>query len=254
MNTTNLEQLPTENNLGISWGNFSAVLFAIALMLGITWMKQPQLFSLHKNNISSAASANVPKYYAYVDSEPAQPLVAGANTFDGPSLINEDGSVSPVDMGEVLGASTEGVELSLEDVKVNTVPDSQKAMEEYLSASQKIENGPIENGEFETALSSGRQELIDKQSEKLEGVKNSLQKLAVPVGLAKLQKLKIIQYSAAIGVLKNFTQADTNPELVGKYLQEFLKSQQDLDAENESVAQKYNLDPLMLGVIPQVEQ
>ncbi|MEK7161540.1 MAG: hypothetical protein AAB729_02515, partial [Patescibacteria group bacterium] len=103
-----------------------------------------------------------------------------------------------------------------------------------------------DTGEFETALSSGNQQLINAQAQKLNAVKEALQKLFVPQSLVKLQKLKIIQYSASVGVLQNFTQADTNPELVGKYLQEFLKSQQDLDTENTLVAEKFNLTDVQI--------
>jgi hypothetical protein len=174
------------------------------------------------------------------------PLVAGANTNDGPSVINEDGTVSQVDMGEVLGASTEGVVLSLDEVKVNTIADSSEAIKNYFVQANSIEAGVVDSGEFETALSSNNQKLIDAQAQKLNAVKDALQKLSVPQSLVRLQKLKIIQYSASVGVLQNFTQADTNPELVGKYLQEFLKSQQDLDAENSLVAEKFNLTDVQI--------
>ncbi len=234
--TTNIEQAPSP----INFGHLGVVMFSLVLLLGLTWLKQPQLFSIKKSN--SVASNSAPKYYAYA--QPAgdsMPMVAGANTMDGPSVINEDGSVSQVDMGEVLGASTEGVVLSLDEIKVNIIPDSTDAIKKYFAEANQIENSQIENAEFETALSSGNQKLIDAQAQKLSAVKDALQKLSVPTSLVKLQKLKIIQYSASVGVLQNFTQADANPELVGKYLQEFLKSQQDLDTENSVVAEKFNL-------------
>ncbi len=234
--TTNLEQ----PSAPINFGHLSVVMFSLLVLLGLTWLKQPQLFSIKKSN--SVAENNAPKYYAYVQPEgDIMPLVAGANTNDGPSVINEDGTVSQVDMGEVLGASTEGVVLSLDEVKVNAVSDSTEAIKKYFADANSIEAGVVDTGEFETALSSNNQKLIDTQAQKLNAVKDALQKLSVPQSLVKLQKLKIIQYSASVGVLQNFTQADTNPELVGKYLQEFLKSQQDLDTENSLVAEKFNL-------------
>lgn len=234
--TANLEQ-PTSP---INFGHLSVVMFSLLVLLGMTWLKQPQLFSIKKSG--NVASVNVPKYYAYVQpADDVMPLVAGANTNDGPSVINEDGSVSQVDMGEVLGASTEGVVLSLDEIKVSTVADSNEAIKNYFTETNGIEIGVVDTGEFETALSSGNQQLIDAQARKLNAAKEALLKLSVPKSLVKLQKLKIIQYSASVGVLQNFTQADTNPELVGKYLQEFLKSQQDLDAENSLVAEKFNL-------------
>ncbi len=239
--TANLEQTSPP----INFGHLGAVVFCLIVLLGLTWLKQPQLFSIKKS--ANVAENNVPKYYAYVQPEgDIMPLVAGANTNDGPSVINEDGTVSQVDMGEVLGASTEGVVLSLDEVKVNTIADSSEAIKNYFVQANSIEAGVVDSGEFETALSSSNQKLIDAQAQKLNAVKDALQKLSVPQSLVRLQKLKIIQYSASVGVLQNFTQADTNPELVGKYLQEFLKSQQDLDAENSLVAEKFNLTDVQI--------
>lgn len=213
-------------------------------------MQKPQLFSLKKNQ-TVVSGENVPKYYAYVQpAEDSAPLVAGATTNPGPSLINEDGTVSPIDMGEVLGASTQDVKLSLDDVKVNVIADSEQSIKNYFAAAQAIKNGSVDNADFETALSSGNQEQINAQAKKIIAIRDSLQKLLVPQVLVKLQKLTLIQYNAAIGVLQNFTKADENPELIGQYLTEFLKSQQDLDAENSALVQKYNLDPLLLGAVP----
>jgi hypothetical protein len=221
----------------------------IVLLSGITFMQKPELFSLNKP-AAIVADANVPKYYAYVQpAEDAQPLVAGASTNQGPSIINEDGSVSPVDMGQVLGASTKDVSLPLSDIKVNSVPNSPDAFQKYLAESKAATVGPIDNSEFEAALSSGSQSLINTQADKLILIRNKLQKLLVPVGLAKYHQLTIAQYNAAIGVLQNFTQADSDPQLVGQYLNQFLKSQQDLDAETSAVAQKYNIDPSALGSV-----
>ncbi len=235
----------------IHWGHFGAIFFTIVLLLGVSWFKQPQLFSMEKNYVA-VADANVPHYYAYVAPPEDQmgPMVAGASTNQGPMIIQDDGTVVPVDMEQVLGASTENVVLTLDDVKVpNVIPDSQQAIKKYFIDALAIESGPVDNTQFETALSSGNQELINQQALKLAGIRDALQKLQVPAGLVKLQKLKIIQYSAAVGLLQNFTQADQNPELVGNYLSQFLKSQQDLDSETNSIAQKYNLDPYATGAI-----
>jgi hypothetical protein len=73
-------------------------------------------------------------------------------------------------------------------------------------------------------------------------VRDGLQKLLVPEGLVKWDQLNIIQYNAAIGLLQNFTQANNNPELVSQYLGQFLKSQQDLQTEGQTIAARYNLD------------
>src|SRR5438105_11502470 len=123
----------------IHWGHFGAVLGVMVLLLGFSWMQKPDLFAFHKNAVL-VDDANTPHYYAY-QAPPAQPLVAGASTDQVPSVINEDGTVSPVDMGRVLGASTQDVQLSLSDVKVKTVPDSSQAINKYLGDFQSLENG-----------------------------------------------------------------------------------------------------------------
>lgn len=227
-------------------GHLKAVLMVAVLLLGISWMKNPQLFSVFKNQKapSVAATADMPRYYAYVTpSEYTQPMVAGASTqAQGPMIINEDGSVSSVsDVGQVLGASTENIQLSLDQIQVKEIPDSDAAIKQYFTDAQNIESDYINNADFETALSSGNQKLIDSQAQKLTDIQNNLQKLSVPASLVKLQKLKIAQYQAGVGLLNNFTKADDNPELVGNYLSEFLKSQQDMDAENQAIEQKFGV-------------
>lgn len=231
----------------IHWGHFGVITATIILLAAVTWMKKPEIFSFGKTNPAvQYAVQDVPHYYPYV-APPATPLVAGASTNEGPSVINEDGSISPIDMGKVAGASTQDVQLSLDDVKVITIPDSQTAIQNYFVASKVIETNPIDNNDFETALSSNNQELIDAQTKKIATVSEQIFKLQTPQSLVKLQKLKIIQYNSAIAVLQNFTKADQEPELVGKYLQQFLKSQQDLDTESANVALKFNLDPIQMG-------
>lgn len=224
----------------IHWGHFGLILGTIFVLAGFTFMQKPELFNLKKNNLISEQEA--PKYYAYVPQDVPTPLVAGASTNQGPSIINEDGTVSPVDMGQVLGASTQNVELSLDDVKIKSIPDSQESVEKYLVDIKNISNGPIDNADFETALTSSDQELINEQAKKLILIRDQINLLPAPESLVKLAKLTVIQYDSAIGVLENFTKADENPELVGKYLQAFLKAQQDLDLENNNIASKYNLN------------
>ena len=248
MQTADAQISNVQSSSPIHWGHFGNIILVIILLGGITFMKKPGMFSLKKP--VSAVAVNAPQYYAYVQAEAnATPLVAGANTNQGPSIINEDGTISPVDMGEVLGASIQNVQLVLADIKVKTVPDSAEAIEKYLSDSQWIKNGAIENSAFETALSSVNQNIINTQAEKLISVRESLQNIPVPTGLVKYHQLTILQYNASVGLLQNFTQADINPELVGQYLNLFLKSQQDLDNETAEVAKKYNLEPSALGSV-----
>jgi hypothetical protein len=250
MDNTNLIK-PREESF--HFGHIKPVLLVALVLLGISWMKNPELFKFLSAGKTSAtiANADAPRYYAYVaPAEFSQPMVAGTSTEpQGPSIINEDGSVTPIkDMGQVLGASTQNVVVSLTGIAVNEIPDGDQAIKKYFDDSQSIENSYINNADFETALLSGSQQQIDGQAQKLTDIKNNLLKLPVPHSLAKLHKLKIAQYAAGINILNNFTQADDNPELVGQYLDQFLKAQQDMDAENLAMQQKYNLN---LGLIPQ---
>ena len=77
-------------------------------------MQKPELFSFGKNK-NQVADSNVPKYYPYTPSADDQPKpeVLGASTNQGPQIIADDGTVVPIDAGQVLGVSTQGVELSL---------------------------------------------------------------------------------------------------------------------------------------------
>lgn len=236
----------------IHWGHFGVVLATMLLLLGVSWMKNPQLFDFKKTNALAAGDPSVPKYYAYV--QPAglsQPLVAGASTDQGPVVISDDGSntVVPVDTGKVLGASTQDAQLAYADIKVNkTIPDSADAIKKYLTDSAAIKTGPIDSLNFESALSSNNQQLIDQQASKLVAVRDDLQKMPVPQGLVKFHQLTIVQYNSAISLLQNFTQADNNPQQVGNYLQDFLQSQQNLQTESTALAAKYNLDINLFAV------
>jgi hypothetical protein len=222
---------------------------SVALLLfGISWMKNPNLFAVFKssNNNAAAASSDAAKYYAYVTpAEDMQPMVLGASTQpQGPMIINDDGSVQPVDMGQVLGASTQDVQLSLDDIKVNAVADSSAAIKKYFADAQTAENGAIDQVSFAAALNSADQSQLDAQAQKLILINNALQKVSVPQSLVKLEKLKIVQYNSEISLLQNFTKADQNTEQTTQALQQFMKSQDDIDAENAALAQKFpNDDP-----------
>ena len=242
MSDYNLEIQSSQINPQIHWGHFGAVMMAMVLVLGMSWMEKPDLFSFKK---APAVIADAPHYYAYVPPvSDQQPQVLGASTDPGPSLINDDGSISPVDMGQVLAASTQDVQLSLDSVQVNQVPDSNDAITKYFTQAQAIEISPVDTTAFQSALTSNDQNQINQQAQKLVGVRDALQKLSVPQSLVNLQKLKIIQYTSAINLLQNFSQADSNPTLVDQNLMQFIKSQQDLDTENISIAQKFgSLDP-----------
>ncbi len=251
MELTNPEIPNTQILPHIHWGHFGAIMGAIILLAGMTWVSKPDFLSL-KNNSTAAGNRDVPHYYAYVTppEDQPQPEVLGASTNEGPSIINEDGSVTPVDTtGQVLGASTQDPQISLDSITVNKVPDSDAAIKKYLSDDQSIETSPIETSEFEAALASNNQNLMNQQAAKLLPIRNALQKLLVPSGFVTFHKLKIIQYNSAIALLQNFGQLNRNPELVGQDLQDYLTSQQQLADENNSLAQKYNLNPNSIGPI-----
>jgi hypothetical protein len=235
----------------IHWGHFRAILFVAVLLLGVAWLKNPQLFSVLKfqKNTAVADAANVPHYYPYVPSaQDQQAEVLGASIASttapaGPMIINEDGSVTPaLTDGQVLAASTQNVVLTLDDVKVNQVPDSPAAIQNYVAQSQNIEGSGINNSDFEVALESGDQTQINVQAAKLQSIEDNLQKLSVPASFVKLQQLTIIQYQAGVELLNNFTQADQNPELVGQELDQFLKAQSDMDVEAANVEKEFNID------------
>jgi hypothetical protein len=248
MQNPQIEIPSSEISPHIHWGHFGTIMGVIVLLLGVTWLSKPQLFDFKK--VAAVSNADVPHYYAYVppaDDLP-QPEVLGASTDQGPSIINEDGSVTPVDsMGQVLGANTQDPNVSLDSITVNTVPDSDASIKRYLSDDKAIETSPIENGDFEAALTSNDQNLMNQQASKLIPIRDALEKLVVPSGFSTLQKLKIIQYNSAIALLQNFGQMNQNPELVGQDLQDYLTSQQQLADEITSVAQAYNLDPNSIG-------
>lgn len=245
-NNSNSQISSDQAPASIHFGHLGLIMFAALVLLGITWMKNPALFSFKKNQSAVLTDANVPRYYPYTPPpEDQQPQVLGASTEpQGPSIIQDDGTVVPVDMSQVLGASTQGVQLSLDGVKVNAVAESAEAVKKYFSQAQAIEAGSVGDANFAGALSSGNQDQINQQAQKVIAVRDALQKISVPQGLVKLQKLKIIQYNSAIALLQNFTLADNNPEQTNLDLQQFIKSLQDQDSENIAVAQKYGaLDP-----------
>lgn len=238
-----IDQKPAQ----LHFGHLGLIAMTGILLLGVSYMKNPAMFSSHPATLAVDPSL-VPHYYAYVTpAEDRQPLVAGASTAGpGVSIINEDGSVTPVDTGSVLGASTQDVVVPMDNIPVNQVPDSDASIKQYFSDATNVEASFINNADFQTALTSGDQKQIDAQAVNFTTIVANLEKLPVPASLVKLQKLKIAQYQAGIGLLHNFTQADNNPTLVGQYLDQFLKAQDDMDNETLAAEQKFGLD---LGIV-----
>lgn len=226
------------------FGHLSAVFGVAILLLGISWLKQPLLFKniFSKQNLQSAKEKKLPKYYAYAPpAEINAPMVAGAQTINGPAILNEDGTFSPaLSAGEVLGVSTKEAELDANKIFVKEIPDNESAIKKYVTDVQNLEIGYIDNAEFESALSSRNEEKLKLQAEKFLKLKEKLLEQLVPSSLVSLHKYKIMQYSAAIELLNNFTQADTNPELLSKSLGLFLQAQQQQEVEAASLSLKYN--------------
>lgn len=237
-----LQEIQTQEQ-HLHFGHFGTVLSVAILLLGISWFKQPLLFEnvFSRQSPRSAQERNLPKYYAYVaPTETNAPMVAGAQTINGPAILNEDGTFSPaMSAGEILGVNSQDAELDASKILVKETPDSQEAIQKYVSDVQNLELGYIDNAEFETALSSQDEKKIKEQANKFLELKNKLSEQPVPASFVKLHKLKILQYSAAIELLNNFNQADSNPELVSRSLGIFLETQQQQEAEASLVGQKF---------------
>ena len=237
MNDINFQSETPVQSQALHFGHLGVIALALVLLGGVSYMEKPQLFSFKKT--IQVADANVPHYYPYVAPVDDQPQVLGASTDNaGPEIIGDDGTVEPVDMGQVLGASTQGVELSINEIKVNTVADSTASIQTYFTDAQNIESNTINNSDFASALASGDPTQISQQVQKLAAINTALQKLQVPQSLVQLQKLKVIQYNSAIALLQDYAQTNQNPDQINSDLQQFLKSQQDLDTENIADAQK----------------
>lgn len=226
------------------FGHVGAVLSVAILLLGISWLKQPLLFKnvFSKPTSQSAQGKNLPKYYAYVEPvETNSPMVAGAQTINGPAILNEDGTFSPaLSAGEILGVSTSDAELDAGKILVKEIPDSEQAIQKYILDVQNLEFRVIDNAAFETALSSQDEEKIKTQAGKFLELKTKLLEQPVPQSFAKLHKYKIAQYAAAIELLNNFKQADSNPELVSRSLGLFLNAQQQQETEAANLSAKFN--------------
>ncbi len=223
--------------------NFSANHFLlIAGVAGVlatfTLVGQPQWL---KQITEKKPTAVESKYYAYVP-DSTSPQVLGADSkFDGPSVINEDGSISPaVDIGSVLGVSTEDIQVSMQDIPVNTMPTTVEKVQTYFSYMEKEEED-LNAVDFGTALTSSNPAVTAAQVQKLQTFINHLKTIAVPTDLVKLHKLRLIQYQAAMKVLQNYSQLSSNPELVNQQLGIFLETQSEQNDELLALEQKYNL-------------
>ncbi len=243
-----MQEDKSRNSLRLS--HLGLILMVMFLLVGVSWMKNPQVFDFifKAKKKSQVSQLKIPSYYAYVPDASLHPLVAGASTggFQGPSIINEDGSISPAidptDFGSVLGISTESVKKNFKTLNLQIVPDSEEAARAYINRSREIEKGFTEGASFEVALTSGSQKLIDKQTEKIKEIVSSLLSMQVPKSFSSLHKLKITQYNSAINILQNFLSADANPELVTKALGTFLETQALMENEAKELDNRFNLN------------
>lgn len=226
----------------VHWGHFALIVSAAVMLLGVTWLKNPQGFFPKSQPV--AERTDLPRYYAYVEDSalPDGPRVAGANTInpDLPSVLNEDGSVSPtISVGDVLGVSTDDLTAMAVQLKVMVIPDSDAAIKDYMAWTQAHELDAIDSYGLENALSSTDQTQLNAQAEKFQKIKDELLSKAVPQSLVKLHKLKILQYQAGINLFKSFTRADDNPEQLQRDLGIFTQAQQEMENEAVVIGQKY---------------
>ena len=218
-------------------GHVSAIAIAVVAIGGLltiqNWKSVKGMFEQ-----TAVAKQEGGLYYAY--QAPVTPSVLGADTApDGPGVINEDGTVSPLSsFGEVLGATSDTPNINLDDIKVSTVTGTPENLRTYLDDSFVIES-KILPGDFESALVSKDDSKTQEQINLMTQVQQSLKNIPVPNMAAKLHKLKIAQYSTAIDLLKNYYQADSNPEFVAGKLTQFMDMQKEQETETQNLFKAY---------------
>jgi hypothetical protein len=222
-----------------------ALIAGVLLLLGVfLFVKDPQYFKInfHHASAPSAQAAIASRYQPYVPA--VQPAVLGASTLDsqGPEVLQEDGSVaSASDPGAVLGANTQQLETDLAAINVKTVASTSAGVDNYLQSMSYWESTSIDQTQFEAALTSKNPAQINTQIQKMQTMLYYLENMTVPADAAQLHKLKIAQYRSSVTLLQNFSQADSNPQLVTDQLGVFLQSQEQQDQEAAALRQKYNL-------------
>jgi hypothetical protein len=239
MENTNQNNFSSQTSQ-IHFGHFALIVFTAAVLLFFSWMKNPQMFSF-KSKVE-AEKIDV-AYYKYPETASVNsPQVAGASTVpEGPGILNEDGSVSPVlDLGKVLGASTDQVSASTQGIEVKTYPDTENSAVDYFKASETLEGGVIDSGTFEAALASGDQQQIAQELSKFTLIVSRLKNQTVPESFAKLHKLKILQYSAVVSILQDYKNIDSNPDLALQQLGVFTQTQKMLGDEITLLNKKFH--------------
>ncbi len=222
----NLSEIKTQFNRG----HFGLIAIALIVLGGLSIAQGHNVFSKFSKSDTKEGSG---LYYAYV-SEPV-PNVLGDDTIpDGPSVINEDGTVSSLnDFGDVLGSNSDSPDIDVEAIAVNISSDKW-TVKDYLDATFLAESA-IKPGEFETALVSNDAAQTAAQIQLLRSVQIKLQQMSVPDFAVKLHKLKIAQYMTAVDLLNNYYQADSNPEYVSEKLNQFIDMQKLQETETQNL-------------------
>ncbi len=216
-------------------GHIGLITFAVFALGGLlvfqNWKTVKGMFD---DNNTAQVEQGTGLYYAY--QAPAIPEVLGADTIpDGPSVINEDGSITPLSsFGDVLGASTETTAVDWQSIKVKTTASNFENMRAYLDSSFLIE-AAILPGEFEAALVSGDETKTQAQIEIFHNIENQLSAMTVPDSMKKIQQLKIAQYRTATSLLQNYKLADDNPGMVSEQLSQFMEIQKLQDEEMQKI-------------------
>jgi hypothetical protein len=201
-------------------GHLGLIAIAVIVLGGLTFAQSQNVFSKFSQPGTEEGGG---LYYAY-QSEPV-PNVLGDDTIpDGPSVINEDGTISTLnDFGEVLGSASDTPDINLDSIAVKISSQSWTA-KDYFDATFLIESS-LKPGDFEAALISTDPAQSTSQIRLIKDVQARLQQMEVPDFAAKLHKLKIAQYMTAADLLSNYYQADSNPEYVSGKLTQFMDMQ-----------------------------
>ncbi len=215
-------------------GHITVVAVAVVILGGLTMVHQWDRVSGYFDEVDVVADASTSLYYPYV--APVVPQVLGDDTIpDGPSVLGEDGKIATLNnLGDVLGATSEDVQIDIDAIKVKTVADTAMDMELYWDKVFLVES-VITPGDFETTLTSNDEAKIAAQVEKFKSVQTELRNMEVPERAKTLQQLKIAQYDAASNLLSNFYQINSNAEYVSSHLTLFMGLQQKQETEAQKL-------------------
>ena len=209
-------------------GHIAVIAIAFLILGGLTISQNWETVSGFFEDSNNEVATNTTLYYEY--EAPVAPQVLGEDTTpDGPSVLNEDGTLSSLEsIGDVLGASSNLTPIDVDAIAVRT--STEASLDKYWDEVYVIES-VITPGDFETTLVSQDESQINKQVAEFTSVQTKLRELAVPAAAKKLHQLKIAQYEAAGNLLNNFYQIDSNAEYVSGQLALFIELQQQQEAE-----------------------